>query len=89
MKTLIATTVLVLTTGIAGAFDFSTINEQEYYGGQPDSRLITNHANNPPELYQDGGFSFINEKPHMENDGVTVNTANDDPSLYEEGNWPV
>lgn len=91
MKTFFTATVLILATGSAAAFDLSVFNEQEYYSGQAGSRLITDHANNPPELYRDGGFTFLDETQRLESDGTTVHSGggSSDPSLYEEGNWPV
>lgn len=90
MKTLIATTIIALASGSASAFDLSSFNDQEFYSGQPDSRLVTNSEGNSSGIYLEGTYANVVDQGQTRNvQGDRIGNAIDQPTLYLEASWPV
>lgn len=87
MKTLIATTIIALASGSAGAFSLSDYDQQEFYSGQETNFNVT--VNPGIKMIREDLYktAFPKVTPGLENQRGIADV--DIPTeLYEEGHWP-
>ncbi len=87
MKTLIATTVLILAAGSAQAWQ-PAFDGQEFYSGQPDASLVTRSETAPESLYVEGNADTGN-RADWQNEGDAIGHIDADSDLYAEAAYDV
>ena len=88
MKTLLATTAaIVLASSSAFAYD-SSIDAEEFYNGQSDSKLITNAQGLDSNLHLEGKFVDVSTEVTSP-EGAEIGSALDDADIYQEGKFDV
>lgn len=88
MKILLSTAILALSVSSAHAWE-PRFDAQEFYSGQPDSRLVTRSETQSQDLYREGNYADINQEPVLNEGDAIGHVDNPDSSLYLEAVYDV
>ena len=90
MKSLIASTVLILASGAASADYLSVFDNQEFYSGQDSNQNIVINptvSQNNDNLFLEGHYPKVTPSLQTHDQGIAGSQAPE--KLYIEGHWPV